>query len=1105
MTDETKTQLFNFVQHTLARPDTYIGSIRPVKDQVFLVRDAEDGPRIIREEVKYNPGLLKIFQEILSNAIDNKWRSEKHKVPMKYIKVSYTDTSITVENDGYAIPVIQEDIEYTDPDTNEVETLTVYPAEVLFGHERSSTNYNDEEDRLTSGRNGIGAKATNIFSKRFVVTISDPKNGRMFEQEYTDNMTQRTEPRVTKTIRKTGFVRIEFEPDLKRFKTKSLKSLQPLIEKEVYDAAMVTGLKVTINGQQINVDTLEKYAKLYDPKANTLVLSNKSDYRVILTDSKCDMSDSKEFSHVAFVNGIHTKDGGIHVDSWKKTLLPEIAKKCATKIKGLKLTAREVGPYFTLFIAMTVPNPEFASQTKDKYTAPSVSTSKLTDVQLRKLMKWPFVAELKSRLEMKEIEKQEKEERSRIPSLGDKLKDANWAGGKRSHECTLFVTEGLSAKTFVTSGTDSVPNGHNTIGAYALRGKFINVQSNPLLKVNANEEVKTLKLVLGLKMGQDYSDDQAFSTLRYGKVVVLADADKDGQHIKGLVFNFIYTCFPSLFERGYVQAMSTPIVRVWLKSDQPIDFFAESSYKEWERSGAKSAKKPKYYKGLGTFTSKDAKEQFKKPLKITYTLRGDEPEVMDLGFGKSKANARKEWICSYKRGEIEEIEQFEGDLSLSEFVSTQLVVYHSATLRRALPCLYDGFKESQRKAFYGTRKAKLKETLKVERLAGSVAEATAYHHGGKSMEDTIIKLAQDYIGTNNVPLFEADGQFGSRLLNGEDAAASRYISTRLTPIADILFPKIDDQFLERMEDDGDIIEPVYYIPIIPMILVNGSRGIATAYNNYIPCHDPLVLCDWIEKWLNGEEVPELIPWFRGFKGEIEYDGDKITTTGVIETKGRTAIITELPVGVSTASYRDYLGSLTSKQGDKSRVIKTINDFNTDTEVHFEVTLEKDAELNVPVNSETVQLNLLIENDMPHHFADTIEIMNMFCAKRFELYKIRKKGLIASYEDDLKRESSRYRYLKAIVEGELVLNNHTDESLINVLEELDLLRWSNSKEKEPNYDYLLNMATRSLTSTRMEKLAKELEKIQESIDELRNMRVKDLWLADINCFREAYQA
>lgn len=245
---------------------------------------------------------------------------------------------------------------------------------------------------------------------------------------------------------------------------------------------------------------------------------------------------------------------------------------------------------------------------------------------------------------------------------------------------------------------------------------------------------------------------------------------------------------------------------------------------------------------------------------------------------------------------------------------------------RSIPSVIDGFKPGQRKVMYGCFKRNLKGEIKVAQLVGYISEVTAYHHGEQALAGTIVGLAQCFVGNNNVNLLLPNGQFGTRLQGGKDSASPRYIYTAVSPITRAVFSKQDDAVLDYLNEDGATIEPTWYIPVLPMVLVNGSDGIGTGWSSAVPNYNPADIVANLRRKLRGEALEPMQPWFRGFKvgrfgsaesvvltpacaqGLIEANGtDRFTTYGIAEqTDDETVVIYELPIRSWTNTYVEQL-------------------------------------------------------------------------------------------------------------------------------------------------------------------------------------------------------
>lgn len=482
-----------------------------------------------------------------------------------------------------------------------------------------------------------------------------------------------------------------------------------------------------------------------------------------------------------------------------------------------------------------------------------------------------------------------------------KLDDANFAGTSRGRECTLILTEGDSAKSLAIAGLSVV--GRDFYGVFPLKGKLLNVREASHKSITANAEIQNIVRIMGLEYGKKYTDTKG---LRYGHLMIMADQDHDGSHIKGLVLNFLHHFWPTLLSiPGFLKEFITPIVKAvpntsTLKklkkagtfgnmthttiqnntpsADGTLTFFTLPEYTNWKRANSgTSGYQVKYYKGLGTSTAAEAKSYFSDLDLHALTFEMDNPEetgedadnLINLAFSKKRADDRKQWLMAYQPGSY--VDYGVDKMLVSEFVHKELILFSVADNIRSIPSLVDGLKPAQRKVLFACFKRNLKQDIKVAQLAGYVSEHAAYHHGEASLNSTITGMAQDFVGSNNVPLLVPSGQFGTRLMGGQDAASARYIFTRLSPITRLIFHPDDDKLLSYLDDDGVSIEPEYYLPIIPLILVNGAEGIGTGWSTSIPNHNPLEIIQILKKKIRGEYVGNrvLTPWYRGFRGVVQ--------------------------------------------------------------------------------------------------------------------------------------------------------------------------------------------------------------------------------------------
>ena len=1105
-----KGEKLNPFQHALKRPEIYIGSIKTIYTDTWIV---DENNHIVFGRVKYNAGLIKIFEEILSNAIDNKWRSEKHSIEMKNIIVNLDKTTnkISVMNDGYCIPVEQYEYEYTDPITSQLSKNFYYPAELFFGHMLTGTNYEDSLERKTSGTFGLGGKIANVFSKEFIVEHTSLEHKKKFFQKYENNARVRFDPEITKYNLKKGYTKIEFLPDYERFGYDGIDDdLISIVKLKVYNCAMITGLNVSFNDEKIKNLNLQKYVELYFTDNKLLYLTNETNDEFVAVEV-LDKDDSLP-NHISFVNGTFTKGGGVHIDGWKNAFAGEIVKAYNLKQKkdDIKITAKDIIPYFVFFVKCELDKPSFDSQTKERLLSPVPIIPKPDEKNIKKVMKWDFIGLFERKFFAKVEKSIERKENKKI-KYGSKAEDASNAGGKNSASCVLFITEGLSAKALAISGISAIRS-HTIYGVLAVRGKFMNVLNATLSEINNNEEIVLLKSMLGLKCGVDYISDSDFGTLRYGKVCIMTDADDDGIHIRGLLMNFFYAQYNGLCQRGFVQSFSTPVIKVYLKDNTKVSFYCNSDFKRWNNTNKQKLKNtPKYYKGLGSFKTEDAKELFSdmKVIKYECESNDEEKKFMNLGFNSKCTDDRKKWILKnlkklkeVSEDEIDDNFTFEGVMKFSYFIDKQLINYHTMSIYRCIPSLIDGFKESQRKVFYGIRLKNPKETITVNKIAGIIGETSSYHHGETSLQNTIIGMAQGFVGSNNIPLLVNDGMFGTRMEGGDDKAAARYISTKLEKISHLIYREEDNDLLEYQYEGNDKIEPVNYIPIIPMVLVNGADGIASGFQTSIPTYNPEDLVEWILNKLSGDKQSEefIKPWFRGFYGGVELNkttrSEKFsyTTVGIINKLGDCKYeITEAPINIWTSKLKDFIEN-------NNEIIK-IENLSSTNKVHFVLKTTKDfspdisPKGNMSILTKTRSLGnmvLLDRNKIPTLYSTPEDILEEFYSVRFNAYTQRKAFLLNNLNCELDKEKETMRFIVCILDKTLKLDIPEKELLVEL-----------KKLKFKDTEYLLNLPIRSLTQKKYDTLKEKINNIQTQINGLKEKNEKELWEDDLYEFITEY--
>jgi len=1066
-------------EHILSLPDTYIGSIENAFEDFFVV----NGEAFVETSISnFNPGFYKLFDELLVNAHDHvvRLKQKKSENLVKHIEISIVDGStIVIKNDGESI------------DVDKHPEYGVYIPQMIFGELLTSTNYDKNEKKLVGGKNGYGVKLVNIFAKKLQLTVVDGKRQLKYTQTFENNMSVIGVPTV-KPSKNKPYVELEWTPDFTRFGWKDNKipeGLLKVIERRVYDLAMTVGkdVKVTWCNTPLKFRGLASYASWYLANDAVVLSETPQDgWEIAVADSL-----DKAFN-VSFVNGIWTRSGK-HVDEITNQIVSYIVTYLETK-KKVKVKPALVRDSLAVFIHCSVENPSFSSQTKEVLT--SKVSCKLNEAFLKKVVTKLSIVEkvldAQDAKDAKDMKKTDGKKQSKLSGL-PKLDDAVYAGTAKSHECVLILTEGDSAKAMAISGLSQEQRKY--YGVFPLKGKLLNVKDISAKKVEATEEIANLKKIIGLESGKKYAD---IRSLRYGKILIMTDQDYDGSHIRGLLINMFHELWHELIKvPGFITYMATPIVKAD-KGKLHKSFYTQYEYEEWRKTDASKGWKVKYYKGLGTSTRDEAKEYFKSLNIVNYSYSGDSSDAsIDLAFNKAKADNRKDWLKTYDRSEI--VNAKPGDnLMYEEFVNRDLIHFSNYNLERSIPNVMDGLKTSQRKILYSAFKRNLKSEIRVAQFAGYVSEHSGYHHGEASLNDAIVGMAQDFVGSNNMAWLVPQGQFGTRLQGGKDSASPRYIHTYLQPYVSQLVPSDDFDVLKYRDDDGTLVEPEWYAPVLPMLLVNGSRGIGTGYSTFIPSFNPEDLKSAIVQWLEkGTGLDrEFAPWTRGFKGKItKIDNHDYFVQGVWKIDGDTATITELPIGTWTSDFRETL--------DKLCIDGTIRDYtdtSTDTDVLVKVKIGTGG---VPAIEKMLTDKIKLTNMHAFDSRCVIKkydspnaILNEFVCVRLELYGKRREFLLKELRDRLPYHENVVRFIKQQCEEIPVpdLRRQTSEKCD------DLLSRQKFAKIKDSFDYLLNLPIASLTLKHAQKHEKDLVDLKQKIIDLEAQTPKSMWLKELESLK-----
>jgi|LauGreDrversion4_2_1035121.scaffolds.fasta_scaffold00759_3 DNA topoisomerase-2 len=1156
-----KYQKMSDKEHILKKPDTYIGPINMTETETYVY--SKETSSIVQHTISYIPGLYKLFDEGAVNSRDHYVRQAQavadgkpNALPVTYIDFDISeDGVISITNNGNGIDVAQH------PEHK------LWIPEMIFGHLRTSTNYDEnKKEKIVGGKNGFGFKLVLIWSTWGRIETIDHTRGLKYIQEFKNNLEEICPPKITKASTAKPYTKVSFRPDYARFGLENSRltpDMRALFEKRIYDIAAITdkSVKVRYNGNEVAVKHFQQYIDLYiGAKGETKRIYESPDPRWEYVVS---LSSSGEFQHVSFVNGIYTQKGGKHVEY----IVNQIVRKLTEYIKNKKkidVKATTIKEQLALFLRCDIENPSFSSQSKDELGTSSSafgSTCKVSDDFIEKLAKMGVMDAACELTAVKESKAAKKTDGSKTRTIRGipKLIDANFAGTEKSGECTIILCEGDSAKAGIVSGLSR--EDRNIIGVYPMKGKIMNTRGEPVKKISENNEIKEIKQILGLEVGRKYTLDDVKYRLRYGKIIFMTDQDLDGSHIKGLGINLFQSEWPSLAEiPGFIGFMNTPILKA-KKGTQEKVFYNEGEYRAWKEGDAAAASANttgwniKYYKGLGTSTGKEFKEYFEHKKIVDFVHSGDVcNDAIDMVFNKKRADDRKTWLSTYSRDRY--LDTLQPSVTYEKFIHDEMIHFSKYDCDRSIPNGMDGLKISLRKILFSAFKKNLKTEIKVAQFSGYVSEHSGYHHGEASLNAAIVGMAQNFVGSNNINLFEPNGQYGSRLQAGKDSASERYIFTQLNRITRFIFRAEDDAVLTYLDDDGQSVEPIFYVPIIPMVLVNGVKGIGTGFSTDIMCYNPQQIIDYIKYKLSPTPapIPTINPYYKNFKGTIERIMDS-SSTGASNAakyliKGCYTIlddkkirITELPIGTWTDDYKKFIEQLIEPLAKKSdapgsasaptiQLVKDYNDMSTDVIVDITLTMmpniiatyrDKVVEhgctmlekcLGLYTTQSTTNMNMFDANEKLKKYNTPEEIVDDYYPVRIEYYQKRKAYLVDALRKELLVLSNRARYISEILDDTIDLRRKTTTMMVQILKDrnYDMQNADDSKDGDgggsdscsTGYKYLLKLPMDSVSEENVEKLRTEKEKKEKELTHLESKTTQNLWQDDLVELEEEYK-
>jgi len=557
-------------EHILKRPDMYVGSLEPCTEKMWVFDSVKQ--KHVERIITYSPGMYKIYDELLVNMADH---SKSNPTCNTFsIDIDVNASRISVKNNGPGIPVVIH------------KEHKVYVPTMIFSHLLTGTNFDDSEERTTGGRNGYGAKLTNIYSNEFTVETVDSDIGLKFKQTFLNNMLNEQKPKVTKCTKGSPYTEITFIPDLEKFGfTEITTDIFDLFVKRAYDLAGVCpGISVTINDVKVKFKSFKNYAEMFEllPEEegeniaeafSPLIYHEEDCWQVGMI-----FAPDQTFKQISYVNSICTFHGGKHVDSILDDICAFIKDAIRKKDKKMTVKDQTIKDNLILFVNSKIVNPSFDSQTKDRLKTPKKSFGSkctLSTKALKTLVSVGLIDQVMNSIQRKDQAKVGKKAKKGVKNLTDliKLDDALHAGTSKSIDCTLILTEGDSAKALAIAGLCVVDKDY--FGVFPLKGKPMNAREHSTSAAMKNDEIIAICRILGLEPGAKYTDK---SQLRYGSIVFMADQDVDGFHIKGLLINIFHYFWPELLEfDGLMKSFQTPVLKA-TKGKQKIAFYNMIDY-----------------------------------------------------------------------------------------------------------------------------------------------------------------------------------------------------------------------------------------------------------------------------------------------------------------------------------------------------------------------------------------------------------------------------------------------------------------------------------------------------------------------------------------------
>ena len=1152
----------------------------------------EKTKKITKQIVEISPAALKCFDEIIVNAIDQNTKNviAKKKKCDIWVDINIDEKKksmvIFIENNNSCVPVCIQ----TTTDGREM-----YTPQFIFGEFRTSSQFKNKTNNshgdiknttVTGGVYGTGAKAVNAFSKYFSVETWDDINKVHYFQSWENKFQQTNEPEIEDADNTKPKTKFEFELNLEDFEMTTIKRLRDF-EKMAYmrtlHTAIFTGSRVYWNGDELKYkipDVIKMHNVHYNLLECPIIGDNGLKWNIGLATHDGDNG----MEYLSIMNGIFIRLGGTHIDFIvdqvmkfiKEDYLKLAKKNGETKPKFL---TNRIKKYMFVSIIGQIDHKAFSGQRKDSISASSKNYSgfKIPENILNSYWKSLKPLVESSMITKTKIETSNKTTKKRVKAK--KYTKAKFAGTNKKQKCSLFLAEGDSAISTIDTG---ISNKHTELnydyyGIFSVQGVIPNIRKKikwivekktgdkyPQLHkdILKSERLMSLFSILGLDVNNRYDDIKDIEKLNYGCVIIATDQDEDGKgNIRSNIINMFQTLWPNLVSHGFIKFIKTPVIRAFHKTgrERVIEFYSEQKYHEWVETVDDSKYEIVYYKGLASHGNKEVINIFKNWKNILYQITSDNySEILcEVYFGKN-ADLRKKALSSPSVGTEEDFYTNDYKLNLSHHLNSDTRQYQKYNCERHIPHEIDGLTPSKRKITYGSMK-KFKNNNsreKIYQLGGYITQNMNYHHGDASLNGTMIKMAQTFVGATQYPFLRELSKFGSRKFGGSDAGQPRYIYTKLNKVlTEAMFPWDDEYILRYTYDDGSQGEPVFMVPIICLPILDNyispGHGWATKKwgRDYNHVSEHLKDCIKAGEYVDIKEDYNLSEWNIDHTITLNTQGNE-QSTGDYERRGDIITITELPLlvwGNNLINGKDekktdkmdndaMVKSTKDKQIPRYKSlidnphVKNVTDYTDGNDIKIEIEFEKGAVDKIMgeygygdvdpmihyldlTQSLTPTLCFMTQDKTVKQYAEYKDVFKNWFGVRLEYYHLRIERMLILLKLRILRLENKIRFAEN--RNSYTLNEVDEKDQVFILSENKYIKLHDELLKSPkytevsqleelilrspkiSYKYLLTMNSYDFNNKGVKTMKDKLKKYKQELKELSHKDIiKKTWLKEL---------